>query len=346
VGSALLGQIAQGNRIGHDLVLCGVARSRTAVLAPAGIDPSRWEEAFSGATVTPEQLLEEAIRSSRHPRIFVDLTASPEPVAWYERLLAAGIAVVSANKIGFAGDLGLWHRLHEATRTGARFYHETTVAAGLPVLGTIADLVQTGDRIDQVDGMLSGTLGFLFGRIMGGASFSAAVRDAYDRGLTEPDPRVDLSGEDVARKLVILARQAGVEIEMADVTVEPLLPGTDFASLDLEEFWKRLPSLDAAFEARRQEAEREGTRLVYLARLQDGRASVGVRKVGPDHQCWSLAGPENLIAIRSERYRDHPLVVRGPGAGPAVTAAGVYADILRASVETRERVLHTAEAEG
>jgi aspartokinase/homoserine dehydrogenase 1 len=336
VGAELLRQLAAGAAERHRLVVAGISRRSGAVLDPAGVDLGRWREALQAGTSTLDEVVESALASGRHPRIFVDCSASAEPVAHYQRLLRAGVAVVTANKVGFSSGLDAYRGFEAAAAEGARFYHETTVGAALPVLGTLRDLVATGDEIESVDGVLSGSVGYVFDRLMAGTPFSAAVREAHERGYTEPDPRDDLSGLDVARKLLILARQAGLPVELDDVLVDPVLPGEEWASLGLEEFWRRLPKVDALFEGRRREAEEAGLRLVFLASLRGHRAGVRLETVGPEHPCWSLRGTENLVAIRSSRYRDVPLVVRGPGAGPAVTAAGVLADVLRARSEASE----------
>ena len=334
VGAAFLDQLAE-RADHHRLRLMGVASSGRAALDREGIDPHRWQDAMAAAEAPAAALVDAAIDSPHHPRIFVDCTASPRLPECYERLLAAGVSVVAANKIGFAGSSQSWDRLRDVARTGASVYFETTVGAGLPVLRTVADLSATGDRILRLQGVLSGTLGYLCDEVMKGHTFSAAVRGAYELGYTEPDPRDDLSGLDVARKLVILARAAGLDLEPEDVDVEPLLP-REAAEGPLEVFWERLSLFDEPMERSRASAAETGGRLVYLGSVEAGKARVGVDVVPIDHPCWSLHGSENLILVLSERYRTVPLVVRGPGAGPAVTAAGVFADVLRARAEAQE----------
>ena len=228
-------------------------------------------------------------------------------------------------------------RFETLKRLGAQgmgIFFETTVGAGLPVLKTIEDLVATGDVIERVEGVLSGTLGFISDRLMAGTSFSAALKEADDLGFTEPDPREDLGGRDVARKLVILGRMAGFSFELDDVKVEPLLPGEGWADGTVDEFWKRLPDVDTYFAELREEAIADGKALRYLASVDNGQASVRMTGVSPEHPCASLTNSENLVTIISTRYANTPLVVRGPGAGPDVTAAGVFADILRALAES------------
>ena len=277
----------------------------------------------------------EALLESDHPsRIFVDTTASAEVVGSYESLLRDGVAVISANKLAFAGSMEQFETLRALGSRGMGIFYETTVGAGLPVLRTIQDLVSTGDTIQKIEGVLSGTLSFICDRLMAGASFSSALREADELGLTEPDPREDLGGRDVARKLVILGRMAGFSIEMADVDVKPLLPDEPWVSGSLEDFWDRLPEVDEGFVERRQAAEASGAKLTYLASVEDGQATVEMVALPPTHPCGGLSASENQVAVTSRRYSETRLVIQGPGAGPDVTAAGVFADVLRALAES------------
>jgi aspartokinase/homoserine dehydrogenase 1 len=334
VGAAFLDQLATRAEV-HRLRVIGVGSSERALLDRKGIDPRRWREALEGGREPAAALIEAATQSPHHPRIFVDCTANAQLPSQYERLLGAGVSVVAANKVGFAASSASWNRVREAASRGGSIYFETTVGAGLPVLRTVADLAATGDKIIRLQGVLSGTLGYLCDEIMKGRGFSEAVKGAYDLGYTEPDPRDDLSGLDVARKLVILARAAGLDLEPEDVEVEPLLP-REAADGPIENFWARLPLLDAPMEKRRAQAAAAKQRLVYLGTVEAGKARVGLEVVPDGHPCYSLHGSENLILVVSERYHTVPLVVRGPGAGPAVTAAGVFADVLRARAEAQE----------
>lgn len=340
VGETFLRQLAdEGGRLreegGFHLTLAGIARRGRGALRPSGIDPARWQEAVAEGEADLDALVEAAVTSFPRPAVFVDLTADDGPTRHYERLLRHGVSVVTANKRGVSGPEAAYRSLRAATGRGGGLYIETTVGAGLPVLRTLADLVATGDRVERIEGVLSGTLSYLGGKAMAGGPFSELVRDAHRIGFTEPDPRDDLSGLDVARKLVILARVAGFSIEPEDVEVEPMLPVSGWASLDLESFWEVLPAADEAMRERIASASARGHRLAYLAEISAEGARVGLREVAPDHPCHGLQPGDNLIAVHSRHYRTTPLVVQGPGAGPEVTAAGVFADILRAAAESR-----------
>jgi aspartokinase/homoserine dehydrogenase 1 len=338
VGAALLDQIdAQAEKLGAagvEVLLAGLARSKGGVLKQTGLDLSDWRTSSENELTTDADLVEHAKRSDHPCRVFVDATASADVIKDYESLLREGVAVVSANKLAFSGSMERFETLQRLGTRGMGIFFETTVGAGLPVLKTIEDLVATGDEIERVEGVLSGTLGFISDRLMAGSSFSEAVKEADDLGFTEPDPREDLGGRDVARKLVILGRMAGFSYELDDVAVAPLLPGDGWADLTVDEFWERLPDVDAHFAERREQAMAGGNVLRHIASVDDGHASVQMTEVGPEHPCASLSNSENLVTIISSRYANTPLVVRGPGAGPQVTAAGVFADILRALAES------------
>ena len=338
VGAALLDQLkAQTERLradGVEVVLAGLSRSKGAVLQQTGLALSDWRGASEAELTAGADMVESAVRSDHPCRVFVDATASSEVTEDYETLLTAGVAVVSANKLAFSGSMERFETLQRLGAQGMGLFFETTVGAGLPVLKTIADLVATGDEIERVEGVLSGTVGFISDRLMAGTPFSEALKEADDLGFTEPDPREDLGGRDVARKLVILGRMAGFTFELDDVHIEPLLPGEGWGDVTVDEFWKRLPEVDAHFAERRERAMAAGHALRYLASVDNGQASVRMTEVAPKHPCWSLSNSENLVTIISTRYASTPLVVRGPGAGPDVTAAGVFADILRALAES------------
>lgn len=330
VGGALLDQIAErSDALKRErnlfLRIGGVARSQTAVIDPSGMTVPEARERLDAAEGGGIDELVAAAKAD--PRaVFIDCTASGEVAARVPELLRAGVRVVSANKLRPAGTLAEWRELRAQTTP---FRYETTVGAALPVLSTLDDLVATGDRVESIEGVLSGTLAYVLDQVGQGVAFSAAVRDANDCGFTEPDPREDLGGNDVGRKILILARLAGHDLEPEDVEVEPLLPASPWFDYSIDEFWEHLPEADAGFAARQAEAAAEGRRLVYLAQLTDGTIRVGLQAVAADHPAAGLRGTDSLVAFRTTRYDHTPLVVRGPGAGPELTASGVFADVLR-----------------
>ena len=337
VGTAFLDQLrSQAETLARKenthVRLAGVATSKRMLIDPRGIDHARWRARLDseGQPCDLAKFVDALVEPRRPTSVFVDCTASAQTAALFPRLIAAGVPVIAANKRPFADRLEAYRILKDAVARGAAVHYETTVGAGLPVLGTLSDLVRTGDRVNSIDGVLSGTLGFVLDRLRSGTALSVAVKDAHARGYSEPDPRDDLMGADVARKILILGREAGYDLEPDAVTTIPLVPA-EWAAMSLDEFWAALPSLDDAFAAKQADAEKSGRRLCYLARVAGGRATVGLEAVDQSHPCATLSGTDNLIAFSTDRYDATPLVVRGPGAGPHVTAAGVFADVLRAA---------------
>lgn len=329
VGGALLNQLAAVQaRTGLRLV--GACTSRRACWQPSGLAP----DAVTGALATGDALdwpavLRRLVRQAPRPLIFVDATGHPEVARLYERLFQAGIHVVTASKLANTKAQADFDRLLRiAGARGVQYRYETTVGAGLPVVQTVRDLVETGDRICSIRGGVSGTVTFLFGAIRRGASFSEAVRAAIERGYAEPDVRDDLSGEDVARKFIILARAAGFAVERADVQVESLVPAA-LRSVPREEVHDRFEAADAGWQQRSTHAQQDGATLQYVGTFADGAIRVGVQCLPADAPLGQLQGQENLFEITTRRYAEVPLIIRGPGAGPAVTAAGVLADVLK-----------------
>lgn len=336
VGRALLAQLGEvipalRARAGVDLRLRALASSRRMHLADAALDPA-----------TAGTLLDEAaeacdldafaahVRGGHLPHaMIVDCSASDAVAAKYADWLAAGIHVVTPNKHAGSGDWQRYLRIAEGrAQGGSRFLYEATVGAGLPVIVTLRNLLDTGDSLYAIDGMLSGTLAWLFNSYDGRRPFSDLVREAQALGYTEPDPRDDLSGLDVARKLVILAREAGRTLSLDDVAIESLVPEA-LREVPLAVFLERLGELDAPMQARLEAARADGCGLRHIAHLgADGEASVGVRALPADHACMHTRLTDNLVQFTTARYADNPLVVQGPGAGPQVTAAGVFGDVL------------------
>ncbi len=348
VGSALFEQIAsvQGDlrSQGTDLRLVAVGTRAGWLHDPEGIDPGTAVTRARAAAdpTTPDTMHADlsAIRSSPSGiDLFVDVTASAQIANLYTELLAAGIAVVAANKLRLAGSQAEYEHLM-ATAQG-RLLHETTVGAGLPVIGTLNDLIASGDRIRRIEGTLSGTLGFLASELAEGAPLSQAVRKAYDLGYTEPDPREDLAGRDAARKILILARLAGHALEPEDIAVESLLPDA-LAEVSLDVLWDELPALDADIAARTEAAHAKGHALAFRAVFDEQGARLGLDEVPADHPCAAARGTDNVIVFTTDRYADTPLVVQGPGAGREVTAAGVLADMMRVVRARAAQSLHTA----
>ena len=325
VGAPLLRQLEASAAAGSDLIIAGVANSRKMSISDQGLASGIADE----RPASIDELVEWT-RSLSGCRVFVDCTAAEELGEVYAPLLSAGVAVVTANKKPLAGTLDDWKAIRSASAVGAGLYHEATVGAGLPVIRTLTDLLASGDRLVRIEGAFSGTLSYLMDRLRHGVSFSAAVRQAHEAGYTEPDPRDDLSGMDVARKLLILARVAGHALHPDDVAVGPLVTDPSLLEGSVDEFWEGLATLDGDFARRQDESSRRGQSLCYLASLDAEGASVGLREISSDHPCAGVRDRDNLFAFWTERYNETPLVVQGPGAGPEVTAAGVLVDILRA----------------
>jgi aspartokinase/homoserine dehydrogenase 1 len=261
--------------------------------------------------------------------VWVDNSASAEVAATYLTALQAGIHVVCSNKIAAAGPWAEVQRCRDAARArGVRWLNEANVGAGLPVLDTLRNLVATGDRVLRIEAAVSGSLGYIFDRFDAEGDFVAAVRAAAERGFTEPDPRLDLSGMDVARKILILAREAGAPLEGPEVERTPFLPEELFSG-GVADFWAGLPAAAPALAAQRAAAHARGEKLRYVATFAEGRCTVGLRSLPPGHPLGACAGTDNWIAFTTERYPERPLIVQGSGAGAEVTAAGVLGDLLR-----------------
>ncbi len=334
VGSSLIRQIAQQQEklkreLRLDLRVVGIASSKKAMFSREGFDLNNFRALLDKAPASDiNRLREEVIGMNIFNSVFVDCTASPEVAGLYETLLEHNINVVAANKIAASGDYATYHLLKRtAQRRGVKFLFETNVGAGLPIIRTINDLINSGDKVLKVEAVLSGTLNFIFNQISADVPFSRTVAMAKEAGYSEPDPRIDLSGMDVVRKLVILSREAGYEIEQDQVEKHLFIPDHLFKG-SLDEFWAALPSLDEDFESRRQALERKGRVWRFVARLENGRGSVSLEEIDSDHPFYQLEGSNNIVSITTERYRQYPMLIQGYGAGADVTAAGVFADIM------------------
>lgn len=336
VGRALLSQLAATlpglrTQSSIDLRLRAIGDSRRMLLSETGLDPAQALELLQGDSALPMDLdaFSAHVRAEHLPHaLIVDCSASNAIAERYSGWLRAGIHVVTPNKHAGSGDWQRYAAIRHAQRSGGRFLYEATVGAGLPVILTLRNLLDTGDELLGVDGMLSGTLAWLFNRFDGSEPFSSLVREAQALGYTEPDPRDDLSGLDVARKLVILARESGRELSVGDVEVESLVPAS-LQHVTRAEFLERLEELDTPMQARLDAATAHGLGLRHVARLeQSGRAIVGVVGLPAEHPCRHARLTDNLVQFRTARYAENALVVQGPGAGPQVTAAGVFGDML------------------
>lgn len=332
IGSTLLSQISQLNAHRPGTVeVHAICNSTQMLLSQQSLDLTRWRDELSqnGGEAILEQLVHFAIDQPFERKVFVDATASVEPPLYYERLLDAGVSVVTPNKKAASGNFETYQKIKQ-TRFGVRsgFGNETNVGAGLPIIGTLRSLLETGDEIKEIHGVFSGTMSYLFNNYDGTVPFSALLSLARQQGYTEPDPRDDLSGMDVARKLLILAREIGIQAHLEDVEVENLTPEPCRGITSVEEFFQRLPEFDGYFLERLNQAKKDGKRLRYVGRICNGKLTVALTPVLSSDPCFSLTGPDNLVAIQTRRYDAQPLVIRGPGAGAEVTAAGVLLDIL------------------
>lgn len=311
------------------LNVVGIASSTRAIFNRDGIDLDNFHEQLKNSEESnTARLRDEIIGMNIFNSVFVDCTASKEIAALYQEFLEHNISVIAANKIAASSDYGSYVKLKKtALARGVKFRFETNVGAGLPIIGTINDLCNSGDRILKIEAVLSGTLNFIFNEISADVPFSETVRRAKEQGYSEPDPRIDLSGTDVIRKLVILTREAGYKVEISDVEKHLFIPDDLFSST-LEDFWHELPRLDADFEQRRKKLDAEGKRWRFVAKMELGHTSVSLQEVEKGHPFYNLEGSNNIVMLTTERYKEYPMLIQGYGAGASVTAAGVFANIM------------------
>ena len=320
-------ELKQNRRLKLNVV--GIASSRKAIFSRDGIDLDNYREHLDASEPSDiERLKKEVIAMNIFNSVFVDCTASQEVASIYQDLLEHNISVIAANKIAASSNYESYIKLKEtALAKGVKFRFETNVGAGLPIIGTINDLKNSGDKILKIEAVLSGTLNFIFNELSSDVPLSEAVKRAKDEGYSEPDPRIDLSGKDVIRKLVILTREAGYKVETEDVEKHLFIPEELFNG-SLENFWKQLPTLDSKFEKERKALEAEGKKWRFVAKMEMGHTQVSLQTVEKGHPFFNLEVSNNIVMLTTERYKEYPMLIQGYGAGASVTAAGVFANIL------------------
>ncbi|GAB3827109.1 bifunctional aspartate kinase/homoserine dehydrogenase I [Hymenobacter jeollabukensis] len=337
IGRTLLGQLHAHQDFlreqnGVQVRVVGLSNSRRMVIDPGGLPLDGWEAALDNGHSEPADLARFVARMKQLnlPNcVLIDNTAAPEPAAHYADALRHSISVVTCNKIANSGPYQQYRELRDAARQhGADFYYETNVGAGLPIIRTLRDLRTSGDRVERIEAILSGTISFIFNNFRGAASFHDIVREAQQRGYTEPDPRDDLNGRDFMRKMLILARDAGHPLEPDDVVIEPMLPAACLQAPTVAAFYEQLRAHEAYFAELKDRAAAAGQVLRYIGQLEDGRARISLQMVDEQHPFYQLSGADNVISFTTGRYKERPLVVKGPGAGAEVTAAGVFADLV------------------
>ena len=343
IGTALLRMIAQQkekllleNQL--DIQVHGIANSRFMAFDEDGFELTSLPELGPSQSKMDLNAFVETIEEMNFSNsVLVDCTASQEVAQIYPRILAAKIAIVTPNKKANSGSLQSYLNLKQLAKSrGVHFLYETNVAAGLPVINTMHDLMLSGDRFHRIEAVLSGSLNFIFSELEKGAPFSEVVAQAKEKGYTEPDPRDDLSGMDVARKVVILGREAEQSLEVEDVVVSSLVPENARQGVSVEKFMELLKAEDASYAQLLQQASEKGEKLRFMATLEDGKAEIGLRSIPASHPFYSLEGSDNMILLTTDRYYDRPMIIRGPGAGAEVTAAGVFADVIRVGNYTRD----------
>ena len=336
VGSKLFGQLEKQLGFLQDEMqlqvrLVGLANSRNMLIDEEGIPLDKWEEKLKAAVKTDlQKFIDGIISKNLRNSVFVDITANEKVAELYGRLLVKSISIVACNKVAASSKYDNYKKLKDLSREfNCQFLFETNVGAGLPVIATLSDLMRSGDRVHRIEAVLSGTLNFVFNNYDGKRKFADVVKQAQDEGYTEPDPRLDLSGTDVMRKIMILAREAGEKIEMEDIKNNSFMPESCMKGT-VDDFYTAMQKEESYFKKIHQDAEKAGCKLKFVASYDNGSASVGLQHIDPKHDLYHLYGKDNVVLFYTDRYKDQPLVVKGAGAGAEVTASGVFADILRA----------------
>jgi aspartokinase/homoserine dehydrogenase 1 len=311
--------------------VAGIANSKKMLFNDNGIDLKNWREQLPAADdMNLAQFVNSIKTKNFRNSVFVDVTANKDVAEHYDEILQKSVSIVACNKIAASSSYSYYEKLKNRAREfNVQFLFETNVGAGLPVIGTLNDLILSGDKVNKIEAVLSGTLNFVFNNYDGVTSFSQVVRQAQAEGYTEPDPRLDLSGIDVVRKIMILARESGEKIEMEDVTNNAFMPAECMEGT-VEDFYKCMEKHESHFKNIVDEANKSGKKLKFVATYENGKASVGLKQIGSDHDFYHLYGKDNVVAFYTQRYTGQPLVVKGAGAGADVTASGVFADIIRA----------------
>jgi aspartokinase/homoserine dehydrogenase 1 len=315
-----------------ELNVVGIANSKKMLFAEDGLNLATCVKKMKdeGEEMQMKTFVDHMLSLNLPNSIFVDCTSSEEVTSYYEAILLANVSIVTPNKKANSGPLEKYKRLKAtAFKRGVKFLYETNVGAGLPVINTLNDLLLSGDKVIRVEAVLSGTLNFIFSSFTEGKKFSDVVKEAKAKGYTEPDPRDDLNGMDVARKLLILSREAGSHLELEDIVVENLVPESCRGKMSIEDFFTNLEKHDDSFEQLRKKAADKNQKLRYMAILENGKVKIQLGSVDDQHPFYSLKGSDNIILLTTERYNERPMVIRGPGAGAEVTAAGVFADVIR-----------------
>ncbi|OOQ61269.1 bifunctional aspartate kinase/homoserine dehydrogenase I [Mucilaginibacter pedocola] len=336
IGKTLFKQLAANadflqNNNGIQVKVAGISNTRKMVFNSDGLSLDTWEDDLQQSMTEADlQGFIDKMKEMNLPNcVFIDNTASPKPIGFYEQVFKANVSVVTCNKIGNSADYAQYKTFRDTARThGVDFFYETNVGAGLPIIRTLKDLMSSGDRVQRIEAILSGTISYIFNYFKGDVSFHDVVKDAQDKGYTEPDPRDDLSGKDFMRKMLILARDAGYQMEASDVQIDAILPQSCLEAQTVEDFYAALKAEDAFFANLKATAEKDKKVLRYIGKLEDGKASITLQMVDENHPFYMLSGSDNIISFTTDRYKERPLVVKGPGAGAEVTAAGVYADLI------------------
>jgi aspartokinase/homoserine dehydrogenase 1 len=337
VGAKLLGQLQkQLNFLQQQMFLqvnvVGLSNSRKMLIDENGINLSDWKVKLdAGKKADLQQFMDEIISMNLRNSIFVDITANEAVASVYYQLLQKSISVVACNKIAASSAYSNYKKLKTLAREfNCQFLFETNVGAGLPVIATLNDLIHSGDRVQKIQAVLSGTLNFVFNNYDGSRKFADIVKQAQDEGYTEPDPRFDLGGTDVMRKIMILAREAGEKIEMEDIANNTFMPASCMKG-SVDDFYIAMAKEEEHFKKLLEKAKADGCILKFVASFDNGKASVGLQHIDPKHDLYHLYGKDNIVLFYTDRYKDQPMVVKGAGAGAEVTASGVFADIIRAS---------------